>query len=99
MKKKRDCHMDLKNVTQLYVSNKKFSEVQTLTQSKYLREKSFMDLEGLKPDTVFSILSYIKKNNTEKNLLTMFFHIIHRSARVLLKIQRKKKKKRCSSNI
>lgn len=61
--------MDLKNVTQLYVSNKKFSEVQTLTQSKYLREKSFMDLKGLKPDTVFSILPHIKKNNMEKKSL------------------------------
>lgn len=48
--------MHLKNVTQLYVINKKFPEVQTLTQSKYPHEKSFTDLEGLKPETVFSIL-------------------------------------------
>lgn len=48
--------MDLESVTQLHAANKKLSEVQTLPWHKYPHETSFMDLEELKPHTVFSLL-------------------------------------------
>lgn len=58
--------MDLENVTQLHAANKKLSEVQTW--SKHPHETSLMDLEELKLHMVFSLLLYIKINNTEKSL-------------------------------
>jgi hypothetical protein len=56
--KKKDGHIDLEKVTQLHVTNKKLSEVQTLTGNKYPYETSFVNLEESK--TMGSVLSLTK---------------------------------------